>query len=62
MEDFKKQKYTIVEPKKMIKFCNYYLMYGDEDGGMWFRGRMDDNGNYEFDCGSESLEEIVSIL
>lgn len=46
----------------MIKFYNYYLMYCDEDGGMWFRGRMDDNGNYEFDCGSESLEEIVSIL
>lgn len=59
---FKRQRYQLIEPKKIIKFYNYYIMCSDEETGVWFRGQKNNNGNYEFDCCADSLEEIIDSL
>ena len=33
-----------------------------EEEMLWFRGQKNSNGNYEFDCCAEALEEIVESL
>lgn len=57
---FSKQMYSEVMPYRMIHFYGFYLMQTLEEG--WFRGRKDHNGNYEFDCMADSLEEILESL
>ena len=59
---FMKQRYELLTPIKMIKFFQFYLMESKEDAGVWYRGVLNNNGNYEFDCCAESLEEIISSL
>lgn len=59
---FKIQKYQLIEPRKIIKFYNYYIMCSDGEVGLWFRGQKNSNGNYEFDCCADSLEEIIDSL
>ena len=59
---FKNQKYQLVLPGKIVKFYNYYLMQSYEEMGLWFRGQKKSNGNYEFDCCADSLEEIIDSL
>ena len=47
----------------MICFNNYfYLMEAKEDVGKWYRGVLNSNGNYKFDCYADSLEEIIYSL
>ena len=45
----------------MICFYQYYLMQtvGSE---AWLRGRKDTNGNYEFDCEADDLEQVLDSL
>ena len=60
---FMKQKYELLTPVKMICFNNYfYLMEAKEDVGIWYRGVLNSNGNYKFDCYADSLEEIIYSL
>ena len=59
---FKKQKYQLIKPSIVIKFYNFYIMSSDEEIGLWFRGQKNSNGNYEFDCCADSLEEIIDSL
>jgi hydroxymethylpyrimidine pyrophosphatase-like HAD family hydrolase len=56
-EYFKNQKYEKATPCRMIKFYQYYLMETYEEPNIWYRGRKDENKNYEFDCFCDSLEE-----
>ena len=56
-------KYKLLTPVKMMCFNNYfYLMEAKEDVGIWYRGVLNSNGNYEFDCYADSLEEIIYSL
>lgn len=57
-----KQKYELLTPVKMIKFYGFYIMEPKEDIGIWYRGVLNSNGNYEFDCCADSIEEIVYSL
>lgn len=59
---FMKQKYELLTPVKMIKFYGFYIMEPKEDIGVWYRGVLNSNGNYEFDCCADSIEEIVYSL
>lgn len=59
---FAQQKYEKVIPYRIIKFYQYYLMNIKEDGNSWYRGRKDKNGNWEYDCVSDSLEEAFECL
>lgn len=61
-EFFKSQRYQLLKPNKIIKFYNFYIMCSDEEIGVWFRGQKNSNGNYEFDCCADSLEEIIDSL
>ena len=56
-----KQVYCEVIPNRMICFYTFYLMQIDGRKS-WFRGRKDTNGNYEFDCEAEDLEEVLETL
>ena len=58
---FAQQKYGIT----FSYFCllyQYYLMNTKEEINSWYRGRKDSNGNWEYDCVSDSLEEAFECL
>ena len=57
-----KQKYELLTPLVMIKYYHFYLMKPKEDPESWYRGFLKRNGNYEFDCYMDSLEELVYSL
>ena len=59
---FARQKYEKVTPYRIIKFYRYYLMNTKEEVNSWYRGRRDSNGNWEYDCVSDSLEEAFECL
>lgn len=59
---FMNQKYEKITPHRVIKFYEFYLMNIKEEKNVWFRGRKDANGNWEYICYSESLEEALSVL
>ena len=59
---FLKQKYEKVTPYRIIKFYQYYLMNTKDEVTSWYRGRKDGNGNWEYDCVSDSLEEAFECL
>ena len=61
-EHFIAQKYDLLTPNKMIKFNDYYLLESKEEPGIWYRGFLTQNGNFEFDCCADSLEEIIWSL
>ena len=61
-EFFKHQKYEKVIPYRIIKFYQYYLMNIREEVDSWYRGRKDSNGNWEYDCVSDGLEEAFECL
>ncbi len=61
-EYFKNQKYRKALPYRMIKFYQYYLMETHEEPNIWYRGRKDENKNYEFDCSCDDLEEVFDSL
>lgn len=54
---FAQQKYKKVTPYRVIKFYQEYFMDTKEEIDSWYRGRKDSNGNWEYDCVSDSLEE-----
>ena len=62
IEFFAQQKYERVVPYRIIKFYQYYLMNTQEDVDVWYRGRRDRNGNWEYSCFSDSLEEAFECL
>lgn len=61
-EYFAKQKYEKVIPYRVIKFYNYYLMNLEEEKYIWYRGRKDSSGNWEYECYLDSLEEAFISL
>ncbi|MDE6357937.1 MAG: hypothetical protein K2L15_05040 [Eubacteriales bacterium] len=61
-EYINKQRYQKVIPNRIIKFYKFYLMEIQDERGMWYRGRKDDNGNWEYDSCFDSLEEIFDSL
>lgn len=61
-EFFARQKYEKVIPYRIVKFYDFYLMNIKEERNIWYRGRKDDNGNWEYICYSDSLEEAFSFL
>lgn len=56
------QKYEKVTPYRIIRFYDFYLMDTVEEKNIWYRGRKDVNGNWEYMCYSDSLEEAFSFL
>lgn len=56
------QKYEKATAFRMIKFYNDYIMESKEERGIWYRGRKDDGGNFEFECYFDNLEEAFSSL
>lgn len=58
----KQQRYEKVIPNRVIKFYNYFLMETNVEKGIWYRGRMDKNGNWEYDCCCDNLEEVFESL
>lgn len=61
-EFFARQKYEKVIPYRIVKFCQFYLMNIKEEKNIWYRGRQDNNGNWEYICYSDSLEEAFEGL
>lgn len=62
VEFFAQQRYEKVIPYRIIKFYQYYLMNTQEEKDVWYRGRRDDSGNWEYECCSDSLEEAFDSL
>lgn len=59
---FARKKYNRVKPIKAFEFAKYYIMKCYEYEGLWFKGRLDANGNYEFTTNSEELSIILESL
>lgn len=59
---FKKQKYEKAIPNRVVKFSNYYLMETIEEEGIWYKGRKDRIGNWEYECYCDSLQEAFESL
>lgn len=59
---FARQKYEKIIPYRVIKFYRDYLMNTKEEKNVWYRGRKDANGNWEYLCYSDSLEEAFDFL
>ena len=59
---FKQLKYERIVPRRIIEFYQYYLMESKDEKNIWYRGRRDKSGNWEYDCYFESLEEILESL
>lgn len=59
---FAKQKYKLFVPIKIIKFFDFYFMYSEQEEAAWYRGVKNKNGNYEFDCYGDTLEELTYSL
>ena len=56
------QKYIHILPDVTIKFYNYYIIAAGKGKKLWYRGWKKDNGNFEFDCYADTLEEIFDSL
>lgn len=59
---FVQQRYEKVIPYRIVKFYQYYLMNTQEEKEVWYRGRKDDGGNWEYECYFDSLEEAFESL
>lgn len=59
---FMKQKYEKAVPYRVIKFSSYYLMETIDERGVWYKGRKDAIGNWEYECYSDSLQEAFESL
>ena len=59
---FKNQKYERVIPIRVLKFYHFYLMETKDEKDIWYRGHRDSNGNWEYYCYSDSLEEALDVL
>ena len=61
-EFFEKQRYDEIAPNRMFKVYGFFIMDSREEPNVWFRGEQNSNGNYEFDCCADSLQDIIEIL
>lgn len=61
-EFFMRQQYRKANPNRIIRFYHYFLMDTIEVRGDWYRGRQDENGNFEFDTHGGDLEYTISTL
>lgn len=61
-EYFASKKYNKVTPQKVFEFASYYIMKCEEYNNLWFKGRLDSNGNYEFTTNSEELYYLLESL
>ena len=61
-EYFASKKYNKVTPIKIFEFASYYVMKCEEYKNLWFKGRLDSNGNYEFTTNSEELSFLLESL
>ena len=59
---FSQQKYEKVIPYRIIRFYDFYLMNTEDEKNVWYRGRRDANGNWEYICCCDGLEEAISGL
>lgn len=59
---FMNQKYEKAIPNRVVKFSNYYLMETIEEKEIWYKGRKDRNGNWEYECYCNSLKEAFESL
>ena len=59
---FARQKYKKVLPYRIIRSDYIYLMNCEEDKSIWYTGRKDENGNWEYTCYSDSLEEAIDSI
>jgi len=59
---FVSQKYEKAVPYRIVRFNDFYLMNTKDEKNIWYRGRKDANGNWEYICYSDSLEEAFSVL
>ena len=56
---FASKRYNMVRPIKIFEFAKYYVMKCEEYDILWFKGRLDANGNYEFDTNSDELVYLL---
>ena len=61
-EYFAKKKYNKVTPIKIFEFASHYILKCKEYDDLWFKGRLDTNGNYEFTTNSEQLTYLLESL
>lgn len=57
-----KLKYDKIVPYRVIRFYSYYLLNCSDDQNIWYRGQRDSNGNWRYDCYSDSLEEAFESI
>lgn len=62
VEYFAQQRYNKTIPYRVIKFYSYYLMNTQDEKDVWYRGRKDKSGNWEYECYSDSLLEAFESL
>ena len=60
-EWFEKRRYNSFTPTIIISVYGRYLCK-DKEEGLWYCGRRDSNGNYEFDSATETLEQMIESL
>lgn len=61
-EYFNCQRYYLAQPRRVIKYYNYYLLENKDKNGEWYVGEKQKNGNIEFSKCSETLEDAFSSL
>lgn len=61
-EFWAKQRYRKLMPYRMIKFFHFYLLNTIDDENVWYRGYQTNNGNWEYDCYADSLEDMFDSL
>ena len=59
-ERFQKQTYRRINPDLVMRYYSFYL--AKDDTGIWYRGRKDISGNFEFDCSADQFEDIAVSL
>ena len=62
IEYFNTQRYFLANPKRIIRFYNYYLLENKGEDGEWYIGEKRPNGNIEFLKCSETLSNAFDSL
>ncbi len=61
-EYLRKQKYEKIIPNRMFEVYNFIIMDSISEPGLWFRGKRHLNGNFEFECYTENLIDMIEVL
>lgn len=56
------ERYSLAKPRRMIKYCFYYLLENENEEGDWYVGEKRQNGNIEFYKCCETLEWAFDSL